>query len=475
MARLRTALRLALIAVAVLPCSAPTASADNAAQASAGRRAPKTRGLPRIELAYRKYSLKNGLEVILHEDHSLPFVAVNIWYHTGPANEPTGRSGFAHLFEHLMFEGSRYAGTEFDHLLESVGATNVNGTTDWDRTNYFATVPREHLSLVLWLESDRMGFMPDILTEERLDVQRRVVQNERRESYENAPYGPSLLALYNALFPAGHPYHGAVIGSMRDIGAATLDDVRQFFERFYAPSNATLTIAGDFDESSTTELVERYFGTLPARSKPEAVRPAITPALQGPKRLVVREPVELGQVMMSWITPPAFSADDAALEVAVTLLAQGKTSVLYRKLLLEEQIASEVSGWLDSNALASMAVLGAVAASGKTTAEIETKLSRLLADLSAKGPSEAEVARAKRKILLGLLSELQLLNGPSGESGRAGMLQRFNHYLGDPGAVSRWVNAIEAVTQNDVTRVVRTHLKESARLVVVTEPGAAKP
>src|SRR5690606_7572215 len=183
-----------------------------------------------LAIPFEKYQLDNGLTVLLHQDRSLPLVAVNLWYHVGPANEPPGRSGFAHLFEHLMFEGSRHVGREFDRLLESVGATNVNGTTSWDRTNYYETVPREHLELVLWLESDRMGFMLDGLDQQRLDVQRDVVKNERRQTYENAPYGPSTLALLDTLFPEGTPYHGAIIGSMEDLSAATLDDVREFFE-----------------------------------------------------------------------------------------------------------------------------------------------------------------------------------------------------------------------------------------------------
>ncbi len=221
--------------------------------------------------------------MILHSDRSLPLIAVNVWYHAGPANEPAHRSGFAHLFEHLMFEGSKHVGHEFDRILESIGATNSNGTTSWDRTNYFETAPSENLETLLWLESDRMGYMIDTLTQERLDVQRDVVKNERRQSYENAPYGPSSLALLNGLFPEGHPYHGAVIGSMQDLSAASLGDVTEFFRQYYAPSNATLCIAGDLDVTRAKALIERYFGTLPDRKRPavQAV-PLCSPAPSSP-------------------------------------------------------------------------------------------------------------------------------------------------------------------------------------------------
>ena len=215
-----------------------------------------------IYIDYEKYQLKNGLEVILHRDATLPLVAVSIWYHVGPVNEPPKRSGFAHLFEHLMFAGSLHVGSHFDQLLESIGATNVNGTTNWDRTNYFETVPREFLELALWIESDRMGFLIDGIGQKALDIQRDVVKNERRQSFENAPYGPSSLALMDTLFPEGHPYHGAVIGSMQDLSAATFDDVKAFYNDYYAPSNATLALAGDIDVSQAKTWIEKYFATL---------------------------------------------------------------------------------------------------------------------------------------------------------------------------------------------------------------------
>ncbi len=281
----------------------------------------------RFIVPYEKYVLNNGLTVILHHDASQNNVAVNVWYHAGPVNEPPQRSGFAHLFEHLMFEGSKYAGRKFDALLEAAGGTNMNGTTSWDRTNYFETVPSEHLELALWLESDRMGFMIDGVNQERLDVQREVVKNERRESLENQPDGPSYLALMDALFPPGHPYNGAVIGSMADLSRASLQDVHAFFNDFYAPGNATLTLAGNFEPSQAREWIERYFGGLQARSVRPSPQRADVPALHG-ARLTVDEDVELPRVTWAWRTPPAYSEADAPLQLAARILAGGKASRL---------------------------------------------------------------------------------------------------------------------------------------------------
>lgn len=431
---------------------------------------------PAPSIPFEKYRLSNGLEVILHRDPSLPLVAVNLWYHVGPANEPKGRSGFAHLFEHLMFEGSKHVGRRFDTLLEAAGATNVNGTTSWDRTNYFETVPREQLELVLWIESDRMGYMLDTLGRERLDVQRDVVKNERRQSFENAPYGPSTLALLDTLFPAGHPYHGAVIGSMRDLSAASLDDVREFFRAFYAPSNATLAIAGDFEPAETKRLIARYFGDLPTRPRPNKVRLS-TPPLARPKRVVVTEPVELGRVAMAFIVPPAFSKQEPALEIAAAILAGGKATRLYRALVVEQKVASEVSASLDANELASVFEVSATAASGRSTDELERALGAALAELAVRGPNAAELDRAKRRLLVELFGTVQLLNGPGGESGRAGLLQRYNHYLGDPGFLARDYRRRIAVSSEDVRRVVASQLSAQRRLTVVTQPkpGGGSP
>jgi zinc protease len=429
----------------------------------------------KTDVPFEKYLLANGLEVILHRDSSLPMVAVSLWYHVGPSNEPKGRSGFAHLFEHLMFEGSKHVGRRFDSLMESAGATRVNGTTSWDRTNYFETVPREHLELALWIEGDRMGFMLDAISAERLEVQRGVVKNERRQSLENAPYGPSSLALTDAMFPDGHPYHGAIIGSMKDLDAAKMKDVEQFFRAYYAPSNATLTLAGDFEPAQAKAWVEKYFATLPKRPKPPRPKEK-TPPLTKQIRVDVEEPVDLAKVSLGWITPPTYGPDHEALEVLSAVLAGGKATRLYRALVVEQKLASEVDASLDPNGLCSMFGVSAVAASGKKPADLEAAMDEVLGLIAKDGPTPLELERAQKRLLVNLESDLQLLNGGDGESARAGLLQRFNHYLGDPNHLGVYRSNLKKVSAEDVKRVAKAHLRPNARVVVTTlpKPGDGK-
>jgi zinc protease len=478
---MRQALLLTAVALLALPVRAQThaTAKPGAAPQTEAQRELRPRAEPpaalkaRPEIPFEKLTLPNGLSVLLHRDPALPLVAVNIWYHVGPRNEAPGRSGFAHLFEHLMFAGSRHVGREFDVLLESVGATNVNGTTSYDRTNYFETVPRDQLDLVLWIESDRMGYLLDVLDQELLDVQRDVVKNERRQSYDNAPYGPSYLALLDALFPPGHPYNGAVIGSMADLSAATLDDVRGFFRDYYTPSNATLTIAGDFDPNTVKASIQKYFGTLPNRPKKPTPELKLPPPRLG--RYVVEEPVELAEVTFGYRTPPAYSTDDPIVDVAMAVLAGGKATRLYQTLVVDKKLASDVSASQDSNQLSGIATIGATAATGKTIAELESALANAVATLEKSGPTALELERAKRSILVSTLKSLELLNGPGGESGRAGLLQRFQHYTGDAGYLPRWVEQIDKVTPADVQRVLREHLAPDKRITVVTQPKPKAP
>jgi len=422
-------------------------------------------------IPYEKYQLANGLTVLLHRDATQSNVAVNLWYHVGPVNEPSGRSGFAHLFEHLMFEGSKHVGRNFDTLLESVGGTNMNGTTNWDRTNYFETVPSQHLELALWLESDRMGFMIDGVTQERLDIQREVVKNERRESLENQPDGPTYLKLMDTLFPVGHPYHGAVIGSMEDLSRASLSDVHAFFDSFYAASNATLALAGNFEIEAAKAWIEQYFGTLPKRPTlkiPE--RPEFAPLAA--TRLVVQERVELPRVTWAWRVPPAYSAAEAPLQLAGKVLTVGKASRLERA-LVKTGLANEVSASLDSNRLASAFVLQARLASGATPLAVEKVLENELKRLAVEGPTDDELKRARMTFKVALASDLQRLDAPSGEGGRAGTLQRLDQYLGNPGALPQVVAAFDATTRDDVRNMVKQYLDAPHRVVVLTEPAPA--
>lgn len=419
------------------------------------------------EIPFTRFSLENGLTVILSEDHRLPRVAVNVWYHVGPVNEPKGRSGFAHLFEHLMFEGSKHVGREFDTLMEGMGASNVNGTTNWDRTNYYETVPREHLETALWIESDRMAFMA--LSAERLEAQRDIVKNERRQSFENAPYGMSDLTLLDTLFPAGHPYHGAVIGSMADLSAATMADVNSFYRTYYAPNNATLTLVGDFESDKAKDTVEKYFATLPARDVPK-LSVSLTPPLTAPLDKTVSEDVELSRVTKGWIAPPAYTEADAALRLGVAILTTGKASRLYRELVVDQKIATEVNGYVDSNRLCSIVGLEAKARSGVDAAALESALERSLERFGTAAPAQLELDRARKMLLVELNASLEYLNGSDGESGRAGLLQRFSYYMRDPGYLPRWIETLDKVTPNDVLDAVRRWMPEKASVTVRTLP-----
>jgi zinc protease len=452
---------------ALLGCHVASAHADRDRNPQAtGEAQPDAPTIP-----FERYRLDNGLEVILHQDGRLPSVALNIWYHVGATHERKGRSGFAHLFEHLMFEGSKHAGRSFDPLLESVGGTNMNATTSWDRTNYFETVPAQHLELALWLEADRMGFMIDTLTQERLDVQRDVVKNERRQSYENAPYGMSWLSLYELLFPEGHPYRGAVIGTMEDLSRANLDDAREFFRAHYAPGNATLCLAGNFDPVRARQLIAKHFGTLESRGGRVAPKPDVPTPNPAGQRVEVVEAIELEQVIWAWLAPPAYGPEQPAIDVAMRVLADGKASRLYQA-LVQTGVSNWVSGEIDDNQLATIVTINAGAATTHATSEVEAILEKELARLAAGGPTDAELERAKKAIELELRSELQLLNSSGGEGGRAGRLQRFNHYLGHPDGLAAWLFERNAVTAHDVATATQSWLAPERRATVVTRRKA---
>ena len=295
------------------------------------------------KIAFEKYTLPNGLDVILSEDKRLPLVSVNLWYHVGPANEEPGRTGFAHLFEHMMFQGSKHVppDTHFK-FLESAGASEVNGTTDFDRTNYFETLPSNQLELALWLESDRMGYLLDKLDAAEFENQQNVVRNERRQSIENAPYGIADEAVVQELFPPGHPYRANVMGSHQDIQAAKLEDVKKFFKQYYVPNNASLAIVGDFDKEPVKALVAKYFGTL-KRGEPVPPIKATTPPITSERRRVVTDRVELPRVYLAWITPGYFKPGDSDADMTATLLGGGKSSRLYKRLVYDKQIAQDVT------------------------------------------------------------------------------------------------------------------------------------
>jgi len=414
-------------------------------------------------IPFEKYTLANGLEVILSEDHRVPTASVDIWYHVAPANEAAGRTGFAHLFEHMMFQGSKHVpGDSHFKLLEAAGGTNLNGTTDFDRTNYFQTLPANRLELALWLESDRMGYLLDSLDERQLAVQRGVVRSERKEGIEDAPYGMVSEAIYQTAFPKGHPYYANVIGSHADINAAKLDDVRNFFKTYYAPNNATLAIVGDFEAGATRALVEKYFG--PLKKGPAVPKIAVeTPPITAERRVTVTDRIPLPRVYMAWITPAFFKDGDADADVTASALGGGKSSRLYKKLVYDKRIAQDVSAFQQSLSLGSVFQISATARPGHTPEELEAAIDEELAAMRASGPTPAEIERARNTL------ETQRLRGLETEGGFGGvadMLNLYNHYLGDPGYLAKDLGRYQAVTTETAKQFANTYLQKDARVVV---------
>ena len=422
--------------------------------------------IPRLQ--FEKFTLPNGLEVIMSQDRRLPMVAVNLWYHVGPSNEEPGRTGFAHLFEHMMFQSSKHIPPDSHiRLLEAAGASDLNGTTDYDRTNYFETVPANQLELALWLESDRMGYLLEKIDQAALSNQQDVVRNERRQSIENQPYGLAEEVLVQTLFPKGHPYYGNVIGSHEDIQAVKLDDVNRFFRQFYAPNNATMAIVGDYDPAQAKALVQKYFGTL----KQGPVVPPIkadTPKITAERRKVVTARVELPRVYMAWLTSPIFKPGDADADIAATILGGGRTSRLYKKLVYERQIAQNVSANQQSLILGSVFQIEVTARPGHTVEEIEKAIDEELAALRAQPPAQSEIDQARNGIETNIIGGLERLGGFGGIADR---LNSYNHYLGNPDFLQKDIERYRAVTPATIQTFVRDQLATNARVVLHAVPG----
>ena len=449
-----------LIAVAGLA----TSSAQNRAAGASSSGIPK--------LAFEKYTLPNGLTVILSRDTRIPMVAVNLWYHVGPANEEPGRTGFAHLFEHMMFQSSKHV-PEDSHfkLLEAAGASDINGTTDYDRTNYFETIPSNQLELALWLESDRMGYLVDKLDQPSLSNQQDVVRNERRQSVENQPYGLAEEQLVQSLFPPKHPYYGNVIGSHEDIQAAKLDDVRRFFRQYYAPNNASLAIVGDFDPAATKALVSKYFATL---KRGPAVPPikAETPKITSERRKSVTARVELPRVYMAWITSPILKPGDADADIAAGILGGGRSSRLYKKLVYEKQIAQNVSAQQQSLILGSVFQIEATARPGHTADELEKAIDDELAVLRSTPADASEIERSRNRIETSIIGGLEVLGGFGGVADR---LNSYNHYLGTPDYLEKDILRYRAVTPATIQTFAKDQLAQNARVVMHVTPGQPAP
>jgi zinc protease len=419
-------------------------------------------------LPFEKFTLPNGLDVILSQDRRLPLVAVNLWYHVGPANEEPGRTGFAHLFEHLMFQGSKHTPPDSHFpMLEAAGATDINGTTDYDRTNYFETVPSNQLELALWIESDRMGYLLDTVDQAALSNQQDVVRNERRQSVENRPYGIADEAVVHLLYPKGHPYYASVIGSHEDIQAAKLEDVKAFFKRYYAPNNASLAIVGDFDPVQVRALVQKYFGTLKRGPAVPAVN-VLTPPITSERRMVVEDRVELPRVYMAWLTAPIYQPGDADADIASIILGDGRSSRLYKKLVYEKQIAQDVNVYQQSLTLGSHFQIEATARPGHTAEELERAIDEELAAFRTTAPDVSEVERARNTIETQIISRLEGLGGFGGVADR---LNSYNHYLKEPDYLRQDIGRYRAVTPASVLAFAGARLTPAARVVVYAVKG----
>jgi zinc protease len=423
-----------------------------------------------IEVPYRQFRLANGLNVIMHRDTSVPIVAVNVWYHVGSANERPGRTGFAHLFEHLMFEGSKNVKEgEFDNLLEAAGGNN-NGSTTNDRTNYVIDVPSNALELALYLESDRMAYLLDTMTPARVDGQRDVVKNERRQSYENRPYGMASIELDKMLWPANHPYSWPTIGYMEDLTAASHDDVVQFFKRYYAPNNASLVIAGDIDFARTKALVEKWFGEVP---KGEEIEPIAPPAavLTSVKKQTLTDNVRLSKLFLAWLTPRGYAPGDATLDVVSSVLAGGKNSRLYKRLVYDTQIAQDVEATQQSGPLGSSFVIEATARPGHTAAELQAAIDDELERLKREPPSVREVQRALNQIEASFYRRMERV-GSFG--GKADQLNSYYWSGGGPDYFAEDLARYMSLSPADVQAAATQWLPSERRVELIVNPEEKK-
>ena len=425
---------------------------------------------PSIQVPFRQFQLPNGLNVILHQDKTVPVVAVNVWYHVGSANERPGRTGFAHLFEHLMFEGSKNVPEgQFDILLEAAGANN-NGSTNNDRTNYVIDLPSNALELALFLESDRMAYLLDAMPPEQVNSQRDVVKNERRQSYENRPYGMASLELDKMLWPANHPYSWPVIGHMEDLTAATQADVQEFFKKYYAPNNASLVIAGDIDLDRTQGLVQKWFSEIP---RGPAVEPVAPPAatLTAVKRQTLTDQVSLPRLYLGWLTPRLFAPGDATLDLVSSVLSDGKNSRLYKRLVYDDQIAQDVSAFQSSGALGSSFLIVATARRGHTAEELQKAIDEEIDRLRRAPPEAREVQRALNQVEASFYRAMERVGG---FGGKADQLNSYYFAGGGPDFFAEDLARYTSLTPADVQAAIIKWLPRDRRIELVVLPENKK-
>ncbi|HEY8375506.1 MAG TPA: pitrilysin family protein [Nannocystis sp.] len=447
----------------------PLALALVAASPAAVEAAPAPGTEVRVDIPFERYTLANGLEVILHRDPSTPLVVVNLWYHVGSGDETPGKSGFAHLFEHMMFQGAKHIGNDVHFkILQEIGGTGINGTTNPDRTNYFEMVPSHQLETALWLESDRMGYMLDTLTEQSLANQRDVVRNERRQRYDNVPYGKERFAVAEALYPEGHPYRYLTIGRHEDLEAASIDDVQAFFRKWYAPSNATLTIAGDFEPAQARALVEKWFGSFPALPKPQHAQvPA--PQLQQTVRQEIEDSfARLYRIHYAWHSPPRLGGGDIELEVLADVLAAPGWGRLYKALVLEDRSAQNVMAYQAGNGHSGAFHVIVDLKPGQDPIKAELTLRRELERILREPISDAEVRRVVVE------TESSFVWGLENLMGRVERLQYFNHYARDPGYANTYLQRLRAITPARIREVANQYLVKP-HAEILTKPVAPPP
>ena len=416
-----------------------------------------------VSIPHTTFTLPNGLRVIVAEDHSTPLAAVNVWYHVGSGYERPGRTGFAHLFEHIMFEGSKNVPEgDFDNWLEAAGASN-NGSTTTDRTNYYEVMPSNAVELALWLEADRMGGLLDAMSPSKLAGQRGVVQNERRQNFENQPYGLLWEAAPPLLYPQGHPYSWTTIGTLADLDSAQIEDVNQFFRTYYAPNNASIAVVGDVDPAQVRQWVERYFGWIPRGT--EVQRPQIPmPQLAATTYTTREDRVSLPELSMIWRSGPRFSADEAALNALVAILTEGKSSRLYKRLVYDEQIAAFTFAWNDATLLSGDVWVRIRAKPDVDLDRIEAAVDEEVNRLAQAPPSQEELDRVINGLVTGFVGALETVQG------KADRLNDYLYYAGNAGFADQDLARYRALTPGDIQRVARQYLAGRNRVLISIVP-----
>jgi zinc protease len=418
--------------------------------------------LTNIDIKYEKFILDNGLTLIVHEDHKAPIVAINIWYHVGSKNEKVGKTGFAHLFEHLMFNGSENFPDDYFKEMEKIGATDMNGTTNSDRTNYFENVPTPALDIALWMESDRMGHLLGNITQSILDEQRGVVQNEKRQG-EDQPYGKVDELIVKSTYPASHPYSWTVIGSMQDLNAASLDDVKEWFKTYYGPSNAVIVLAGDITPQTALEKVKKYFGDIPP-GPPVARQLSWVPKMTGTHRQVIQDRVPQARVFKIWNVPQWGTKEADLLDLFSDLLSSGKNSRLYKRLVYDDQVATNVSSYIDASEIAGQFYIDVTIKPGQDVANVEKAIDEELAKLLKEGPTEKELQRVKTQYFAGFIRGIERIGGFGGKSD---ILAKNMTFGGSPDYYKTTLKDMESVTVKEITETAKKWLSDGQYILEV--------